>query len=115
MFNKASGPKFAETKDSRKTYIDDMSNSKKGFPGPGNNGNFNLLSNHPSATSFNFNKSQRLPLSNGNTPGPCGYEPYNMDIFKSSPKFTIGKANDNRQNPESPGPTTYNPTISLVK
>jgi hypothetical protein len=62
LVNKSTAPKYANTNTLRKTFMDDMQDFKKPYPGPGHhNPGFNH-SKHRSATSFDFGRSTRRPL-----------------------------------------------------
>lgn len=100
-----------------------MRSSSVEKPGPGNHDpNLSRVSVYRSASACNFGKSVRKPLDeNERTPGPAVYNnDSKMSVLHSGPKFSVGKAPYKDEavgniNPESPGPGTYDPNISLVK
>ena len=118
--NKSLAPRCATTQTKRKTFMDDMQNFKKPYPGPGYHDPGFKGTKYRSASANMFAKSSRRPLDeNEKTPGPVGYQNDKINLLNTAPKYssvkTIAKNEFLQVNPENPAPGQYDPRISLVK
>lgn len=69
--NKNKAPRQATNQTARKTFMDDMQDFKKEYPGPGNHEPGFSGTKYRSQSAFIFKKSERKPLDeNEKTPGP---------------------------------------------
>lgn len=72
--NKNLAPRIANPQTLRKTFMDDMQDFKKTYPGPGHHEPTMKMSKYRSVSVYNFGKSNRRPLDeNESTPGPAEY------------------------------------------
>lgn len=118
--NKSLAPRCATTQTKRQTFMDDMQNFKKEYPGPGTHEPQFKGTKYRSLSANMFAKSLRKPLDeNEKTPGPVEYGDSKLKVLNAAPKYsstkTIAKNEFLGVNPENPGPGQYDPKISLVK